>query len=220
MSGKNVLEFLMLVGQLKNVKRTGWINHEVKSPESVADHMYRMAIMTFLLKNDNKEIDSTRCLKLAVVHDLAECIVGDITPSDPMGKEEKHRREKQAMEHLASLVSMEVGSELQELYEVSACSFLEYENQATDEARAVKDLDRFEMILQAFEYEKAESRFGDLQDFFNSTKGRFTVLALQSYNAMSTNFKGKFEHPDVNNWVEELEAKRNSCLGSEVSKKQ
>ena len=36
----------------------------------------------------------TRCLKLAVVHDLAECIVGDITPSDPMGREEKHRREK------------------------------------------------------------------------------------------------------------------------------
>ena len=35
-----------------------------------------------------------RCLRLAVVHDLAECIVGDITPSDPMGKEEKHRREK------------------------------------------------------------------------------------------------------------------------------
>lgn len=35
-----------------------------------------------------------RCLKLAVVHDLAECIVGDITPHDPMGKEEKHRKEK------------------------------------------------------------------------------------------------------------------------------
>ena len=35
-----------------------------------------------------------RCLRLAVVHDLAECIVGDITPGDPMGKEEKHKREK------------------------------------------------------------------------------------------------------------------------------
>ena len=39
-------------------------------------------------------IISLSCLKLAVVHDLAECIVGDITPSDPMGQEEKHRREK------------------------------------------------------------------------------------------------------------------------------
>ena len=37
---------------------------------------------------------SFSCLKLAVVHDLAECIVGDITPRDPMGKDEKHRREK------------------------------------------------------------------------------------------------------------------------------
>ena len=33
------------------------------------------------------------CMKLALIHDMAECIVGDITPHDNVDKEEKHRRE-------------------------------------------------------------------------------------------------------------------------------
>ena len=35
-----------------------------------------------------------RCIKLALVHDMAECIVGDIAPSDNVSKAEKHRREE------------------------------------------------------------------------------------------------------------------------------
>ena len=31
---------------------------------------------------------------MALVHDLAECIVGDITPSAGVTREEKHAREK------------------------------------------------------------------------------------------------------------------------------
>lgn len=35
-----------------------------------------------------------RLLKMAIVHDLAECIVGDITPHCGVSKEEKLSREK------------------------------------------------------------------------------------------------------------------------------
>ena len=35
-----------------------------------------------------------RCVKMALVHDMAECIVGDLTPHDNVSKEEKHSREK------------------------------------------------------------------------------------------------------------------------------
>ncbi len=37
---------------------------------------------------------SVRCIKLSLVHDMAECIVGDITPSDGVSKEDKHEMEK------------------------------------------------------------------------------------------------------------------------------
>ena len=33
-------------------------------------------------------------MKIALVHDMAESIVGDIAPMDNVSKEEKHRREK------------------------------------------------------------------------------------------------------------------------------
>ena len=35
-----------------------------------------------------------RCIKMCLVHDLAESIVGDLTPSCGVSKEEKQKREK------------------------------------------------------------------------------------------------------------------------------
>ena len=45
---------------LQTVRRTGWVNHNVSEPESVADHMYRMAMMTFLLSSQSSVIDTQR----------------------------------------------------------------------------------------------------------------------------------------------------------------
>jgi putative hydrolase of HD superfamily len=179
----DILKFLTLVGKLKATKRTGWVQCGVKSPESVSDHMYRMSIICFLLggnklDNDGTKLNKDHCIKLALAHDMAECIVGDLTPSDGVSKDEKHRREKEAMEHLARLAGEEVGKELYDLWE-------EYENQKTPEANFVKDVDKFEMVLQAHEYESEEGRTGWLQDFFDSTNG-------------------KFQHPLVKGWVDDI----------------
>lgn len=38
---QKALEFFRVVGNLKNLKRTGWVHNEIPMPESVADHMYR-----------------------------------------------------------------------------------------------------------------------------------------------------------------------------------
>ena len=176
----DLLKVMSLVGKLKSTKRTGWVYRGVKSPESVSDHMYRMAIMSFLLtgREEGTSINRDHCIKLALVHDMAECIVGDITPFDGVSKEEKHKREKQTMEYLSSLVGEEVGKEFLLLWQ-------EYEAQETEEAKFVKDLDRFEMILQAHEYEDSEEKPGWLQEFFDVTKE-------------------KFNHPIVKDWVQEL----------------
>ena len=45
----NALNFFHLVGKLKITKRTGWVNHNVNLPESIADHMYRMSILAMLI---------------------------------------------------------------------------------------------------------------------------------------------------------------------------
>lgn len=90
---KGKLELMHLVEQLKLQKRTGWVRNDVKSPESIADHMYRMAILS-LLSEEDQELDIGKCVQMAVVHDLAEASVGDITPFDGVTKEAKQKLEE------------------------------------------------------------------------------------------------------------------------------
>ncbi|XP_071116521.1 5'-deoxynucleotidase HDDC2-like isoform X3 [Haliotis cracherodii] len=114
-----MLEFMSLVGHLKHVRRTGWVQKKVAvggGPESVADHMYRMAVLSFLV-DPGAGLDKHRCMKIALVHDMAECIVGDITPQDGISKENKHQKEKTAMKHICSLVEESVGQEIYSLWQ-------------------------------------------------------------------------------------------------------
>lgn len=180
----NMIQFLELVGRLKHIKRTGWVLRNVQQPETVAGHMYRMAIMTFLL--DGKDnINKSRCMELALVHDLAECIVGDITPYCGVNPDEKHRREDEAMLELAKLAGPN-GNYLYDLYK-------EYENQKTPEAQLVKELDRFDMVMQAFEYEKRSESPKRLQEFFDSTEGKFKHPLIMSLISEISSQRSVFE---------------------------
>ncbi|XP_030830246.1 HD domain-containing protein 2-like [Strongylocentrotus purpuratus] len=182
---QDTLKFLQFVNDIKIQPRRGWQLRGLSNVESVSDHMYQMSVMAMMI-TDKMGLDKNRCVQMALVHDMAECIVGDITPVDGVSKEEKHRREKETMDKLSKLAGPEAGQELYELWK-------EYEEQSSPEARFVKDLDRFEMISQAFQYEKRENKPGLLQEFFDSTQG-------------------KFNHPLVKEWVEELNTQRGSMI--------
>lgn len=164
-SAFSAIQFLTLCQSLKTTKRTGWVNHGLKESESIADHMYRMAIMALIAADGVPGVNKDRCVKMAVVHDLAEAIVGDITPSDNVPKAEKSRREREAMDKMCAMLGG--GDAAQEMMEL----WQEYENNATPEAKLVKDFDKIEMILQAQEYEQEQGK--DLEDFFRTTRGKF-----------------------------------------------
>ncbi|TPP64215.1 HD domain containing protein 2 [Fasciola gigantica] len=145
--------------------RTGWTRYEIDQPESVSDHMYRMALMTTVIPVQEREsISVDRLLKMTVVHDLAECIVGDITPHCNVSREEKLRRETEAMDRLCQLIPKENAEEILLLWQ-------EYNTQSTPEAVLCKDFDKFEMLVQAFEYEKEMCKPNKLSEFFESTLG-------------------------------------------------
>ncbi|KNE65175.1 hypothetical protein AMAG_10828 [Allomyces macrogynus ATCC 38327] len=189
-SPASILEFLQIVGNLKTTKRTGWVRHGVPQPESIADHMHRMGVLAMLIQDPS--LDRTRCVKMAIVHDIAESIAGDITPNCGVSKEEKFRLEQEGINKLCSLLAPTSLAET----EIRAL-WHEYEDAATPEALFVKDLDKFEMIVQAFEYEKANPKLGPLNDFFKSTKG-------------------VFRHPQVRGWVDQLYRNREAQLGYKV----
>ncbi|KAI6646574.1 hypothetical protein LOD99_12695 [Oopsacas minuta] len=166
-----VFEFCKLLGVLKHLDRTGWVRKGVDKPESVAGHMYRMALLSFLATTD-PSIDRNKCIKLSLVHDLGESIVGDITPLDGVSKEEKYKKEKSAIERISSLLPESVGNEISQLWE-------EYEKGETPESVYVKDLDKFDMIFQAYEYETSQNM--DLQEFFTSTEDLFRTDQVKSW---------------------------------------
>ena len=75
---------------------------EERSCESVAEHTFGVALLALLapaLADDN--LDREHCAALALVHDLAESNVGDITPHDAIDAATKRQREESAMGQLA-----------------------------------------------------------------------------------------------------------------------
>ena len=78
--------------------------------------------------------------------------MGDITPIDGIDNVEKHRRERETMRFfegtlLAGYDGGKAGREIRGLWE-------EYERGETKESAWVKDVDKFELLVQMVEYEK------------------------------------------------------------------
>lgn len=100
---------------------------------------------------------------MALVHDMAEALVGDITPVDQISKEEKNRREAQTMDYicenlLGKVHGGENGASIRKIWQ-------EYEDSQSLESHFVHDVDKVELILQMVEYEKARDATVDLSEF-------------------------------------------------------
>ena len=179
------IPFLHLLERLKTTPREGWRRVKVDHGESISDHMYRMSIITMLApKPLSSRLDIPRCTKMALIHDMAESLVGDITPVDGISKNEKHRREAASMDYLSKNLlgavvngGKEAGIGMREVWQ-------EYEDNETLEAKFVHDVDKLELILQMVEYEKRYAGKLDL--------GEFSWVA------------GRIVLPEVREWCAEL----------------
>ncbi len=159
------LRFFDLVGRLKALRRQGWIDRGVREPESVADHSFRLALMAWLLAQEQPSLDAGRAAVLALAHDVAEALAGDRTPFDaalrtgaererlfrqrpvydPAAEAEKTAAERAALREMAAMLPEAIGAALIAAWE-------EYEAAETPEARFVRQLDKLETVLQALEY--------------------------------------------------------------------
>jgi putative hydrolase of HD superfamily len=124
--------------RLKELDRAGWKRVGVAHPESVAAHSWGVALLALLRCPPG--LDRGKLLAMAVLHDLAEVRVGDLTPFDGVSPDEKHRRERDAMDELLAH-----RPDLRVLWD-------EAEAGISPEARLLKELDRADMGLQAERY--------------------------------------------------------------------
>ena len=180
LSPSSILQFAHLLGNLKTTKRTGWVTYHIHNPESIADHMYRMSILSWIFtdqynhyqQNNHSSLDQNKIMKMALLHDIIEAICGDVIPIERLSgvsKEEKYKSEHDAILKIKNeyLKGSQVGQEMYDLW-------IEYEEQQSLESHIVKDLDKLDMIIQAEEYEQmAENKGIDLSGFFKITRNVF-----------------------------------------------
>jgi putative hydrolase of HD superfamily len=139
------------VAALKLLPRTGWLQRGVARAESVAEHIFGVAVLALLIGDTIVGIDRGKLLAIALLHDLAEAKLSDLPASARrlIGAEAKQAAERRAVEEL--LVAWPSRDEYITLWD-------EYAAGASAEARLIKELDRIEMLAQALAYEHAGSR--------------------------------------------------------------
>jgi putative hydrolase of HD superfamily len=138
-----ILDVLHIAERLKHEMRHSWLSNGRQ--ESVAEHTWRVAFMVIMMAPYiDQPVDIEKCLKLALLHDLAEAETGDIPVFENQQqdrKQAKYDNEQRAMLHIKSMLNDEVGQQIYELWE-------EYERQECYEAKFVRALDKLEAQLQ------------------------------------------------------------------------
>ena len=99
---------------------------------------------------------------MALLHDLAESIIGDITPND-ITKNEKISKENLAMKQILKKLPSKIAEPYFEIWN-------EYQKNSSQESRLLHDIDKLEMAFQAKFYQNKGISKEKLQTFFNTAK--------------------------------------------------
>ncbi len=155
------LGFAVVLGKLKKIKRTGWVENNIPQPESIAEHSFRMATLAMFLA-PRVRVNTEKAIKMALIHDIAEAKIGDIVTIRGTklikNLSSKIKKERAALVQILSLINEKEYIKL----------FDEYQENKTKVAKFVKQLDELEMAIQAYEYEKEHKI--NLSEFFENNR--------------------------------------------------
>uniref|UniRef100_UPI003FEEEA3D HD domain-containing protein n=1 Tax=Candidatus Merdicola sp. TaxID=3085652 RepID=UPI003FEEEA3D len=146
---RNSMRFYLLATQLKYKIRSGWDkthwNVSKERIESIAEHVYGTCILALSIDSEFKaNLDINKIIKMLVLHELGEVIIGDITPFDNITPEEKMKKEHEAMrEVIGDLVNQEEFLSL----------LFEFDEKKTKEAIFAHHCDKLEADIQAKVYQ-------------------------------------------------------------------
>lgn len=131
---KPIANFLYEVGMLNRTPRSGF-QFLGSGEQSVAEHSFRTAVISYVLGKLDGTVDVGKMLKEAIFHDLGEARVSDL---NHVHQKYNDRRQAEAVRAVAATVPF--GEEIARLYD-------EHENKTTPESILVKDADTLEWII-------------------------------------------------------------------------
>ena len=146
------------VSRLKALKRTGWVQRGVKDPETVASHSYAVALLSMIIA-DLRGLDTLDAVRMALIHDLAESAIGDLTPEMKAGLKDLEERERRFFQDLVKLVP-------RELAETYLNSWERFSRGEDEVSRLVREVDKLERGLQAVRY--LREGYGEVREIYES----------------------------------------------------
>jgi putative hydrolases of HD superfamily len=134
-----ILDFLRQAEKLKDTTRSAYTSEG--RHESVAEHTWRLCLMSLVFEDSFPQLDHAKLLKMCIVHDLGEAIGGDIPAPKQALPGAKAADERRDLLQLLEPLPARLRDEIVSLWD-------EYEQAATPEAQIAKALDKLETILQ------------------------------------------------------------------------
>ncbi len=133
----DIVKFIEFMGKIEKLKcntRHSWTSSGRR--ESVAEHSWRLTVMAYLTKDEFPEIDNEKLIKMCLIHDFGEAVIGDIPSFYKTESDEE--REAEAVRELVS--DLPNADELIALFD-------EMDKMETPEARLWRALDKIEAVI-------------------------------------------------------------------------
>lgn len=137
MEPEKLIETLAVAERLKDATRHCYTSRGRR--ESVAEHSWRITLMTYLVSDEFPEADLKKLMKMCLIHDLGEAVTGDIPAFVKTEKDETV--ESKAVSGLFDTLPETQKKEMTEL-------FAEMDALETREAKLYKSLDKLEALIQ------------------------------------------------------------------------
>ena len=156
----NINTFIQSIFRLKKIKRTGWLaKGKILNGESIADHSYSLSALCMVF-SDILGLDTGKIMKMCIIHDLAESIMGDIMPGE-IAEKEKKMKENKVMKSILFSLPVSIRTDYIAIWK-------EFLLNESEEAQLVHKVDKLEMLLQAREYFLHGYPIRYLEQFFKS----------------------------------------------------
>lgn len=188
-----IYQFLTKCDNLKRVYRTGWLLRGIPPAlaENVASHSHTTAILAFLIALlDNRPIDFTRLLLMALIHDLPEAEIGDIPISaqrnDRKFSNAKREAENNAMETMLALLP-------QKLREQLRLSWTDYMKGESTEAHLVEAADRLATALHAVQLVRTGYSPEAFKTFIDHAESTIKELQISNLDALIKELNQEFK---------------------------
>jgi putative hydrolases of HD superfamily len=139
-SPDSAVAFIIELDKLKAVLRKNKPT-SVERYENSAEHSWQVALLAMSMQpHANEAVDIDKVIKLLLVHDIGEIDTGDTIVYAEEGEAERKEQELVAVKRIFGLLPEEQGRALLDLW-------LEFEHNATPEARFAHAMDRLMPVL-------------------------------------------------------------------------